>query len=150
MGREPAPLPQSVRSSQSSLALVKKPELCGLAFMPPPELSNFFRMSRCSSERLVGVSTEAWMNMSPRDCWRRIDMHGIAEDPLAAVRRRAQPDDLRPEFDAAVILVAGDVGQRDLDGHGGLSTRLLLSISRLGRPHPVARRFAAVAHWSKA
>ena len=49
---------------------------------------------------------------------RRLDAQRIAQDARAAMRRRAQPHDLRRERDAPVVAVVRDVVQRDMDGHG--------------------------------
>ena len=43
----------------------------------------------------------------------RRDLERIARDPRAAMRRRPQPDRLRPERDRPVVGVAGDVMQAD-------------------------------------
>ena len=51
------------------------------------------------------------------------DLERIAGHAGAAMRRRAQPHDLRTKRDIAIIFVMGDVVQGDLDRHGadGLS-----------------------------
>ena len=48
----------------------------------------------------------------------RRDAQRVAEDTAAAVRRGAEPDDLRPESDEAVVAVMRDVAESDVDGHG--------------------------------
>ena len=54
---------------------------------------------------------------------RRRDLERIAGHAGAAMRRRAQPHDLRPKRDIAIVFIMGDVVQGDLDRHGadGLS-----------------------------
>jgi hypothetical protein len=48
----------------------------------------------------------------------RLDPHRIRQDGRAAMRSRAQPDDLRRQIDPAVIAVMRDVTESDVDGHG--------------------------------
>ena len=47
-------------------------------------------------------------------------LQGIGKNPRAAVGSRAQANDLRAEFDSAVIAVMRNVVQRDMNRHGGL------------------------------
>mmetsp|Transcript_20387 Transcript_20387/g.78151 ORF Transcript_20387/g.78151 Transcript_20387/m.78151 type:complete len:242 (+) Transcript_20387:940-1665(+) len=54
---------------------------------------------------------------------RGLDAQGVAEDGRAAVRRGAQPDDLRAEVDRAVVAVAGDVLEGDVDAHAWVTAR---------------------------
>ena len=56
------------------------------------------------------------------------------------MRRRTQPDDLRPEVDRPVVAVVGDVVQRDVDRHSGPrgAGRAGRLWSRPGAPMPVA------------
>ncbi|MCY1180583.1 hypothetical protein D9M73_210380 [compost metagenome] len=49
----------------------------------------------------------------------RLHLQGVGEDAGAAVRRRAQTDDLRAEVDLTVVAVMGDVMQCDMDRHSG-------------------------------
>ena len=46
---------------------------------------------------------------------RRRHLQGIARHARAAVRRRTQPHDLRPEVDRSVVLIAGGVVEADAD-----------------------------------
>ena len=48
----------------------------------------------------------------------RLDLERVRDDLGAAVRRRAQPDDLRTQVDQAVVFVVGDVAQGGVNGHG--------------------------------
>ena len=48
----------------------------------------------------------------------RADLQAVGQDPGAAVGGGAQPDDMRPEIDAAIIAVSGLMVERDLDRHG--------------------------------
>ena len=47
------------------------------------------------------------------------DAQRVGEDRRPAVRRGAQAHDVRLQRDLAVVAVAGGVGERDADGHGG-------------------------------
>ena len=47
---------------------------------------------------------------------RRCDAQGIRQHAGSRMRRRTQTDDLRPEADAAVILILSNVIERDVDG----------------------------------
>ena len=48
----------------------------------------------------------------------RLDLQRIARHPRAAMRRRPQPDRLRPERDRAVVGIAGDVVKADKNRQG--------------------------------
>ena len=48
----------------------------------------------------------------------RGDLQVVIEDRRAAMRSRPQPDDLRAQRHGPVVLIMGDVGQRDVNGHG--------------------------------
>ncbi len=52
---------------------------------------------------------------------RRRDAQRIARDARAAMRRRAQPDDLRAELHTPIIEVARDVVETGENGHCDLS-----------------------------
>ena len=41
----------------------------------------------------------------------------VGNDPCAAMRRRTQANDLRPEMDRAVVSIVRDVVKRDVDSH---------------------------------
>ena len=47
------------------------------------------------------------------------DLQRVGQDPRLRVGRRAEPHDMRPVFDGAVVLIARSVVQRDVDGHKG-------------------------------
>ena len=49
----------------------------------------------------------------------RFDLERIAQNGRAAMRRRAQPDDLRPEGDKAVIGVGSLMVEGGVNGHAG-------------------------------
>jgi hypothetical protein len=51
------------------------------------------------------------------EVWRGLDPERMAADCRAAVRRRAQPHDLRTEPDRSVVLVSRDMLEIDKDGH---------------------------------
>jgi hypothetical protein len=61
--------------------------------------------------------------------WR--DGERVAEHRRARVRRRAQPDGLRPQQDRVVVTVGGAVRQRGMDGHRVFCVRFLTGM-RLG------------------
>ena len=44
-----------------------------------------------------------------------LNLQRVAQDVAAAMRRRAQPHDVRRHRHAAVVCVVGDVGQGDVD-----------------------------------
>jgi hypothetical protein len=69
---------------------------------------------------------------------RRLDRQRVGQDRRARMRRRPQPDRLRPQHDGAVIGVRSPVRQRDVERHGrgvsGLARREAVTRSALRQP----------------
>jgi hypothetical protein len=79
------------------------------------EIDRHGKFGRLLREDEAGDAVPVGIVLPVHEMLRRRHLQGIARHARAPVRGRAQPDDLRPEIDRSVVVIAGDMMEAGAD-----------------------------------